>query len=59
MVVLTPKSGIPKLELEATILAVRLKCIFLEDIDSVVHKIRLQTNSQITLSHIRNSFKRF
>ena len=51
--------GKVKLELQVAILTIRLKCIILEDIDFDFHEIRLWTDSQITLSHISNLFKRF
>ena len=49
---------IPKLELQATVLAVRLKCTILEEIDFDIDKVRFWTDSKITLSYIRNSSKR-
>ena len=50
---------IPKLEFQAAVLAVRLKCIILEEIDFDIDKVRFWTHSKITLSYIRNSSKDF
>ena len=50
---------IPKLELQAAVLAVRLKCTILEEIDFDIHNVRFWIVSKITLSYIRNSSKKF
>ena len=46
---------IPKLELQAAVLAVRLKCTILEETDFDIDEVRFWTDSKITLSYIRNS----
>ena len=46
---------VPKLELQAAVLAVRLKCTILEETDFDIDKVRFWTDSKITLSYIRNS----
>ena len=45
---------IPKLELQATVLAVRLKYTILEEINFDIDKVKFWTNSKITLSYIRS-----
>ena len=50
--------AIPKLELQAAVLAARLKCTMLEEIDFDIDKVRFWTDSKITLNYIRNSSKR-
>ena len=50
---------IPKLELQAAVTTVWLKCTTLEEIDFDIGNIRFWTDLKITLSYIRNSSKRF
>ena len=52
-------STIPNLQLQAPILAVRLICTILEEIDFDIYEIRFWNDSRISLSFIRNSSKRF
>ena len=50
---------IPKLELQAAVLATRLKVSILEQLKCRVHKPYFWTDSQITLKYIKNESKRF
>lgn len=50
---------IRKLELQAAVLTVRLKCTILEEINIDTDKARFWTDSKLTLSYMKNSFKRF
>ena len=47
-----------KLELPAAVLAVRLKCTILEELDFDIHE-KFWTNTKITLCCTRSSSKRF
>ena len=49
---------IRKLELQAAVLTVRLKCTILEEINFDTDKARFWTDSKLTLSYMKNSFKR-
>lgn len=51
--------SIRKLELQAAVLTVRLKCTILEEINFDTDKARFWTDSKLTLSYMKNSFKRF
>ena len=44
---------IPKLELQAAVLAIRLKNKTLDEIDIKIHSISFKTDSQITLCYIK------
>ena len=50
---------IPRLELEAAVLAVRLKNKILDEIDIKIDSIRFWTDSQITLCYIKNLSRKF
>ena len=50
---------IPKLELQAAVLATRLKVSILEQLKFRVNKTYFRTDSQITLKYIKNESKRF
>lgn len=51
--------SIRKLELQAAVLTVRLKCTILEEINIDTDKARFWTDSKLTISYMKNSFKRF
>ena len=50
---------IPRLELQAAVLAVRLKNKKLDEKDIKIDSIRFWTDSQITLSYIKNLSRKF
>ena len=50
---------IPRLELQAAVLAVRLKNKILDEKDIKIDSIRFWTDSQITLSYIKNLSRKF
>ena len=50
---------IPKLELQAAVIASRLKVKILEEIDLNIHRIYFWTDSKTVLKYIRNENKRF
>ena len=50
---------IPRLELQAAVVAVRLKCKILDEIDTEVGSVHLWSDSKIAIQNINNTTKRF
>ena len=51
--------SVPRLELVAAVLAVRLRRLLLRELDTVFHEVRMWTDSMVVLSYIRNRTTRF
>ena len=50
---------IPRLELQAAVLAVRLKQTLLEELDLPISEVKLWSDSQIVIKYIKNTSKKF
>ena len=53
------KTSIPRLELQAAVMATRLKVSLLEEIKENITKVFLCTDSKIVLNYLRNEDRNF
>ncbi|KAF7652275.1 hypothetical protein LDENG_00098710 [Lucifuga dentata] len=50
---------VPRLELCATVLAIKLAEMLLDELDIEIHNVKFYTNSRIVLGYINNTSRRF